>query len=183
MRGSVYQRRRRCGRQSCACAKDSDALHTGTFLTVFLDGRTRGFHLRAEGEERAQQAVAAYNRLWKLVNELTACEVAELRRRMRIDGQTSSLGSLAARCGWATSDLPCGPQPDTRHCARYRGEGERQHRDRPLTRAMLRRHGLAVTKRAGDCPTASDFTPRGSGLTCPARSDRIDARCHGSSAR
>ena len=25
--------------------------------------------------------------------------------------------------------------------------------------------------------------PRGSGLTCPARSDRIDARCHGSSAQ
>jgi len=83
MRGSIYQRRRRCGRPSCACATDPDALHTGTFLTVFLDGRTRGFHLRAEDEGRAQQAIAAYHRLWTVVNALTACEVAELRRQVR----------------------------------------------------------------------------------------------------
>ena len=83
MRGSIYQRRRRCGRRGCACAEDPDALHTCQFLTVFLDGRTRGFHLRAEDEERAQQAIAAYHRLWKVVNELTACEVAELRRQVR----------------------------------------------------------------------------------------------------
>ena len=83
MRGSIYQRRRRCGRQSCACATDPNALHASTFLTVFLNGRTRGFHLRAEDEEWAQKAVAAYNRLWKLVNGLTACEVAELRRQIR----------------------------------------------------------------------------------------------------
>jgi Fe-S cluster biogenesis protein NfuA len=62
-----------------------------------------------------------------------------------------SLGSPAARCGWATCGLPCGPQPDTRNCARHRGEGERPHRDRPVTRAILRRRGLAVTKRAEGC--------------------------------
>ena len=83
MRGSIYQRRRRCGRQSCACAKSPNARHPSTFLTVFLAGRTRGFHLRAEDEERAQQAIATYHRLWKIVNELTACEVAELRRQVR----------------------------------------------------------------------------------------------------
>lgn len=83
MRGSIYERWRRCGRPRCACAKDPKALHPSKFLTVFLDGRTRGFHLRAEDEEWAQKAVAAYNRLWKVVNELTACEVAELRRQIR----------------------------------------------------------------------------------------------------
>ena len=83
MRGSIYQRRRRCGRRSCACATDPKALHPGQFLTVFLDGRTRGFHLRAEDEARAQEAIAAYHRLWQVVNALTACEVAELRRQGR----------------------------------------------------------------------------------------------------
>ena len=83
MRGSVYQRRRRCGRRGCACAEDPQARHASTFLTVFLAGRTRGFHLRAADEEWAEQAVAAYNRLWKVVNALTACEVAELRRQIR----------------------------------------------------------------------------------------------------
>jgi len=83
MRGSVYQRRRRCGQRRCACATDPKARHASQFLTVFLDGRTRGFHLRAEDEAWAEQAVAAYNRLWEVVNELTACEVAELRRQIR----------------------------------------------------------------------------------------------------
>ena len=83
MRGSIYERRRRCGRPRCACATDPKARHPGTFLTVFLDGRTRGFHLRAEDEAPVQKAIAAYTRLWKVVNALTACEVAELRRQVR----------------------------------------------------------------------------------------------------
>jgi len=83
MRGSIYERRRRCGRRSCACANDSKALHPSKFLTVSLAGRTRGFHLRAEDAERAQKAIAAYDRLWKIVNDLTACAVAELRRQIR----------------------------------------------------------------------------------------------------
>ena len=83
MRGSIYERRRRCGRPSCACAKNPKARHSSKFLTVFLAGRTRGFHLRAEDEEGAQKAIAAYHRLWKIVNDLTACEVAELRRQVR----------------------------------------------------------------------------------------------------
>ena len=83
MRGSLYQRRRRCGRRGCACATDPEARHPGQFLTVFLDGRTRGFHLRAEDAARAQRDMAGYARLWTLVNALTACEVAELRRQVR----------------------------------------------------------------------------------------------------
>ncbi len=42
---------------------------------------------------------------------------------------------------------PLRPQPDTRNCSLHRGEGERQHRDRPLIRAILRRHGLTMTKK------------------------------------
>lgn len=83
MRGSVYVRRRRCGRPRCACARDPSARHASRFLTVFLDGRTRGFHLRAEDEAEVRCAVEAYDRLWRLVNDLTGCEVAELRRRVR----------------------------------------------------------------------------------------------------
>ena len=83
MRGSLYERRRRCGRANCACATDPRARHPSHFLTVFWDGRTRGLHVRADEAEPIEQAIAAYERLWELVNELTACEVAELRRRGR----------------------------------------------------------------------------------------------------
>jgi hypothetical protein len=46
-----------------------------------------------------------------------------------------SVRSLAARPGRAKCGLPCGPQPDIRKCSRHRGEGERRHRDRPLTQS------------------------------------------------
>jgi len=83
MRGSVYVRRRRCGRPRCACARDPAARHASRFLTVFLDGRTRGVHLRPEDEAGVRRGVEAYDRLWRIVNDLTGCEVAELRRRVR----------------------------------------------------------------------------------------------------
>jgi hypothetical protein len=83
MRGSVYVRSRRCGKPTCACAKDPAHRHTSKFLSVWLEGRTRGFHLRPEDELEVQRAIDTYDRLWQIINELTACEVAELRRRVR----------------------------------------------------------------------------------------------------
>lgn len=83
MRGTLYERLGRCGRDSCACARDPKARHRSHFLTVFLDGRTRGLHVRACDVERVRKAIAAYDRLWQIVNALTACEVADLKREAR----------------------------------------------------------------------------------------------------
>lgn len=83
MRGTIVERRRRCGRPNCACAKDPDARHGGRFLTVNLDGRTQALHVRPEDEPRIRQAIAAYVRLWEIINALTACELADLRRQAR----------------------------------------------------------------------------------------------------
>jgi hypothetical protein len=83
MRGSLVDRVRRCGRANCACANDPRTQHTGKFLTVQLDGHTPALHVRAEDEPRVRAAVGAYTRLWKLINELTAGELADLRRAAR----------------------------------------------------------------------------------------------------
>jgi hypothetical protein len=83
MRGTIIERTRRCGRANCACAKDPKARHHGKYLSVQLNGRTVAIHLRAEDEERVRQAIAAYQRLWAIVNELTSCEVADLRREAK----------------------------------------------------------------------------------------------------
>lgn len=83
MRGSLVERRRRCGRINCACATDPDRQHPGLFFTVQLDGRTQALHVRAEDEPRVRAAIGAYTRLWLLINELTACELADLRRQGR----------------------------------------------------------------------------------------------------
>ena len=83
MRGTLYERLGRCGRKSCACARDPDARHRSHFLSVFLDGRTQGLHVRLDDVERVRTAIAGYERLWEIVNALTACEVADLRREAR----------------------------------------------------------------------------------------------------
>ena len=83
MRGSLVERGRRGGRAHCACANDPRKQHTGKVLTVPLDGRTHALHVRAEDERRVRAAVGAYTRLWKLINALTACELADLRRQAR----------------------------------------------------------------------------------------------------
>ena len=83
MRGSLVERVRRCGRANCACATDPRRQHAGKFLTVQLNGRTHALHVRPEDEPRVRAAIGAYARLWNLINELTACELADLRRETR----------------------------------------------------------------------------------------------------
>ncbi len=83
MRGTLYERLGKCGRKSCACARDPEARHRSHFLSVFLEGRTRGLHVRACDVQRVRNAIAAYERLWEIVNALTACEVADLSREAR----------------------------------------------------------------------------------------------------
>jgi hypothetical protein len=87
MRGSLVERSRKCGRPTCACARDASALHKGKFLTVSLDGRTRGLHVRPDDEGRIRAALTAYDKLWKIINGLTECELADLRRQARERGR------------------------------------------------------------------------------------------------
>ena len=83
MRGSVVERLRRCGRTNCACARDPRARHGGLFLTVHLQGATQAVHLRPDDEAAVRAAVAAYQRLWAVIDALTVCELADLRRQVR----------------------------------------------------------------------------------------------------
>ena len=77
MRGKVYERERKCGRASCTCASGGPR-HRGLQLTVNLGGRTRTRYVR-QGERAAVEAkVAAYRRLWELVDELTEVNLALL---------------------------------------------------------------------------------------------------------
>ena len=70
MRGKGYERGRKCGGSSCPCASGGPR-HPGRQLTVNLAGRTRTRYVR-RGERAAVAAkVAAYRRLWELVEELT----------------------------------------------------------------------------------------------------------------
>ncbi len=83
MRGSVVELQRRCGKQNCACSKDPDARHASTCLSVNISGQTQLVYLRREDEEAVRKATTAYKELWKLIEGLTACELADLKRQAR----------------------------------------------------------------------------------------------------
>lgn len=83
MRGSIVERRRKCGKPNCACARDPAARHGGKVLSVFLDGCVQTLALRPEDEARVRKAVDAYEMAWRIINGLTACELADLRRQGR----------------------------------------------------------------------------------------------------
>jgi len=80
MRGIVYERQRKCGRPSCACAQGGPR-HPGLQLNVTVGGRTRTRYVR-QGERATVEAwIAAYHRLWELVGALTEVNLALLNAR------------------------------------------------------------------------------------------------------
>ena len=83
MRGSLVERRRKCGRANCGCAHDETARHVGLWFSVRVGKRTESFHERPEEAEHLKTATEAYGRLRNILDELTACEVADVRRRTR----------------------------------------------------------------------------------------------------
>jgi len=77
MRGSVYERVRQCGRASCACAQGGPK-HPSRPLTVTLRGATHTRYVRHEEVAPLQQLLATYKELWRIVDELTAVNLALL---------------------------------------------------------------------------------------------------------
>ena len=77
MRGTVVEVGVKCGRPGCAC--EQGERHRKVHLSLNLGGRTQGCYL---GEERAAVVaplLAEYERAWRLINELTAVNLALLR--------------------------------------------------------------------------------------------------------
>ena len=77
MRGSLYERQRKCGRASCACATGGPK-HPGRQLTVTLRGATHTRYVRHEEVATLQGLLATYADLWAIVEDLTAVNLALL---------------------------------------------------------------------------------------------------------
>lgn len=80
MRGSVYERERKCGRAACTCATGGPR-HKGLQLTVNVGGRTRTRYVRQGERAVIEGRIAAYRRLWEIVEELTAVNLALMNVR------------------------------------------------------------------------------------------------------
>ena len=77
MRGSLYERLRKCGRASCVCATGGPK-HPGRQLTVTLRGATHTRYVRLEEVAELRALLATYEELWTIVNDLTAVNLALL---------------------------------------------------------------------------------------------------------
>ncbi len=77
MRGTVVRTGVKCGRPGCACAQG--AKHEKLHFSVNLEGRTHGCYLGPEREARVAPLLAEYQRAWRLINALTAVNLALLR--------------------------------------------------------------------------------------------------------
>ncbi len=90
MRGSVVEVGVKCGRPGCACEQGEK--HRKVHLSVNLQGRTRGCYLGRAREDAVAPLIAEYERAWRLINELTAVNLALLRG--------THPGGRARRRGW-----------------------------------------------------------------------------------
>jgi hypothetical protein len=79
MRGSVYERPRKCGRPRCGCATSAGPKHRTRQLTVTLGGKTHTRYVRVDAVAQVQAQIASYHALWALVEELTAVNLELLR--------------------------------------------------------------------------------------------------------
>jgi hypothetical protein len=78
MRGSVYERARKCGRATCACAGGGPK-HPTRQLTVTLGRRTHTRYVRRGDLQRVRAWTATYQKLWALVEALTVVNLELLR--------------------------------------------------------------------------------------------------------
>ena len=70
MRGTLYERQRKCGRASCTCASGGPR-HPGLQLTVNQRGRTWTRFVRQSERATVEEWLRNYQRLWAIIEELT----------------------------------------------------------------------------------------------------------------
>lgn len=79
MRGTLTVRSRRCGKPNCHCA--CGQLHVSLYLVQSSKGKPRQIFVPKEWEERVRRAVADYQELQRLVEEISELEWKRLQER------------------------------------------------------------------------------------------------------
>jgi len=80
LRASLFQRYRRCGKPGCHCAEGEE--HPAFYLSVsFAGGKTSQVSLPKELVPVARDWIRNYDRLWQLIEDVSAINRELLRRR------------------------------------------------------------------------------------------------------
>jgi len=82
LRGTLSLRTRRCGKPNCRCASQGEG-HTSLYLIQSHDGKLRQICIPKQWEERVRRAVADYQQMQRLIEEVSEMEWKRLRERKR----------------------------------------------------------------------------------------------------
>ncbi len=95
IRGSLFKRFRRCGTPNCHCASDQG--HPAFYLGVSAPGgKTTQLFLPAELVPVVQEWVDNYERLWKLIEDVSAIN-RELLKERWVDTQPPARAKKGAK--------------------------------------------------------------------------------------
>jgi hypothetical protein len=78
MRGSMYNRERKCGKKSCWCSRREGG-HPETMLTVHFKGEQIGISVPKEKRDEIGEMLKEYDRLWGFIEELTRINLKLMR--------------------------------------------------------------------------------------------------------
>ncbi len=79
VRGTLLQRKRRCGKPNCRCAKGEG--HEALLLVISEKGRTRQLYIPKEWETRVRQWVKDYQHVRQLLEEISRLYWDKVRNR------------------------------------------------------------------------------------------------------
>lgn len=79
IRGTLNERSQKCGKPNCRCTRGQ--LHRSLYLVQSHQGKPRQIFVPKPWEARVRQAVADYQEMQRLVEELSELEWGRLERR------------------------------------------------------------------------------------------------------
>jgi hypothetical protein len=79
IRGSLNERNHTCGKPNCRCARGQ--LHQSLYLVQSHQGKPRQVFVPKHWQERVRRAVADYQEMQRLVEEVSELEWGRLERR------------------------------------------------------------------------------------------------------
>jgi len=80
IRGSLVRTHRKCGKPNCACAQGKHLHPVSLLSTSVKGGRNKMTYVKKEEEEAIEAGICAYNRVWEIIDALSALNVAEIKQ-------------------------------------------------------------------------------------------------------
>jgi hypothetical protein len=89
IRGSLVRTARKCGKKNCACATGGEGHPVCLLSTSTVKSRNKMTYVGKADEETVSAGVMAYRRAWEIIEEVSALNVASLKKSKPARGASS----------------------------------------------------------------------------------------------